>query len=59
MSMRKHCPAEVNTITRLVFEASYHFCFTTARAVERRANEPRETQPATHAGVAARQRESV
>ncbi|KAG2138206.1 hypothetical protein BD769DRAFT_1384737 [Suillus cothurnatus] len=26
-----------------------------ARAVERRANEPRETQPATHAGVAARQ----
>jgi hypothetical protein len=65
MSMREYCPAEVNTITQLVLKASYHFCFTTARAVDRRANEPQQTfvsslrQPTIHEGAASRQRKSV
>ncbi|KAG1766859.1 hypothetical protein EV702DRAFT_1203989 [Suillus placidus] len=61
MSMRKRRPAEVNTITRLIFKASYYFSFTIARAVDRKANEPRQTlvgslwKPTIHESVASRQ----
>lgn len=63
--MRKYRPAEVNTITQLVLKASYHFYFTTARAVDRRASEPQQTfvsdvrQSTIHESADSRQRKSV